>query len=81
MRERGRDRVRAGERQQQARWATLSYGHVRSRGRSQQRRSTPRDQRRRQNAPMQGQKGHIGETYDKGVFKQATPYFFTNFPD
>ncbi|GLU22241.1 hypothetical protein SLE2022_383310 [Rubroshorea leprosula] len=73
---RGRARGRAdGHRTRTAR-ATLSYGHGRSRGRSKQRSYRSEEQRR-----LQGGKPNTGGAYNRGLYKQATPYFFTNFPE
>ncbi|GKV26106.1 hypothetical protein SLEP1_g35459 [Rubroshorea leprosula] len=73
-----RDRVRGradGRRTRSAK-ATLSYEHERPRGRSNQRSFRTGEQR-----GLRGRESGIGETYNRGLYKQATPYFFTNFPE
>ncbi|GKV14959.1 hypothetical protein SLEP1_g25757 [Rubroshorea leprosula] len=55
--------------------ATLSYEHERPRGRSKQRSHRTGEQR-----GSQGWKSSIREMYNRGLYKQATPYYFTNFP-
>ncbi|GKV23016.1 hypothetical protein SLEP1_g32806 [Rubroshorea leprosula] len=81
MRERGRARERGGDRRGRERRTVQSIEHARSSRRCQQRWIESVNQRRTDYAQDQHQKRRIGETFDRGLFKQATPYFFTNFPD
>ncbi|GKV46811.1 hypothetical protein SLEP1_g53774 [Rubroshorea leprosula] len=73
---RGRARGRADGHRTRTTQATLSYGHGRSRGISKQRSYRTEEQRR-----VQGWKSSTGGMYNRGLYKQATPYFFTNFPE
>ncbi|GKV27571.1 hypothetical protein SLEP1_g36731 [Rubroshorea leprosula] len=87
MRERGRERVRGGRdghRSQTGR-TTLGREHAGSRGRSQNRRFQQVGQRQvgqRQvgDDQFQYRSRQKGGSYDWGLYNQATPYFFTNFP-
>ncbi|GKV32816.1 hypothetical protein SLEP1_g41389 [Rubroshorea leprosula] len=81
MRERGRERGRGGDRRSTARRTTQSRGRGRSTGKWQERRTMPVGQRRNQLNRNQLQQGKLGDSYDWGLYKQAVPYFFTNFPD
>ncbi|GKV29210.1 hypothetical protein SLEP1_g38156 [Rubroshorea leprosula] len=81
MRERGRARERGGDRRGRERRTVQSIEHARSSGRFQQRWTESVKQRRTDCGQDQHQKQRIGGAYDRGLYKQATPYFFTNFPD
>ncbi|GKV32831.1 hypothetical protein SLEP1_g41401 [Rubroshorea leprosula] len=74
-------RERGGDRRGRERRTVQSIEHVRSNRRFQQRWTETVEQRRTDYAQEQQQKQRIGGTYDRGLYKQATPYFFTNFPD
>ncbi|GKV21933.1 hypothetical protein SLEP1_g31856 [Rubroshorea leprosula] len=73
---RGRARGRVDGRQTRTARATLSYGHGRSRGRSKLWSYRTEEQRR-----VQGWKPSNEGTYNRGLYNQTTPYFFTNFPE
>ncbi|GKV41862.1 hypothetical protein SLEP1_g49342 [Rubroshorea leprosula] len=88
MRERGRERVRGGRdgHRSRAGRTTLGREHAGSRGRSQQWRFQQTGQRQtgqRQKGEDQFQyrSRQKGDSYDWGLYKQATAYFFTNFPE
>ncbi|GKU91023.1 hypothetical protein SLEP1_g4952 [Rubroshorea leprosula] len=81
VRERGRERGRAPDSRHRlrTRWTALGKEFSRSRGRSRQRRSAAawqRDQNMYQNQSTYKEWG-----YDRGIYKQATTFFFTNFPE
>ncbi|GKV29201.1 hypothetical protein SLEP1_g38147 [Rubroshorea leprosula] len=80
VRERGSERGWAPDsrRRSRTRWTALGREFSRSRGRSRQRRSAAawqRDQNMYQNHSTYKEGG-----YDRGIYKQATAFFFTNFP-
>ncbi|GKV29753.1 hypothetical protein SLEP1_g38652 [Rubroshorea leprosula] len=83
MRERGRERERGagGGQRTRATWTTWNRKDASSRGGSQRRGQEEINQ-------YQGEQGHQKNSrtqkwgfYDKGLYKQAIPYFFTNFPE
>ncbi|GKV48453.1 hypothetical protein SLEP1_g55266 [Rubroshorea leprosula] len=81
MRERGRARTREGDRRARARKTAQSKENGRSQQRNCQRRRLPDQLREMQYEQNQTSERKIGDSYDWGVYKQATPYFFTNFPE
>ncbi|GKV28743.1 hypothetical protein SLEP1_g37755 [Rubroshorea leprosula] len=83
MRERGRERERGvvDGRRSLARRTTLNQERAGSRGRSRTRRWKTEERRERQHVQNQTRKWKNEGAYDKGLYKQATPYFFSNFPD
>ncbi|GKV15863.1 hypothetical protein SLEP1_g26605 [Rubroshorea leprosula] len=81
MRERGRARERGGDRRGRERRTVQSIEHAGPSRRYQLRWTESVNQRRTDYAQDQHQKRRTGEAYDRGLFKQAIPFFFTNFPD
>ncbi|GKV51770.1 hypothetical protein SLEP1_g58395 [Rubroshorea leprosula] len=80
MRERGRARTREGDRRARTRKTAQSKENGRSQQRNHQRRGLPDQLREKQYEQNQAFEGKLGDSYDWGLYKQATPYFFTNFP-
>ncbi|GKV04742.1 hypothetical protein SLEP1_g16855 [Rubroshorea leprosula] len=83
MRERGRERVRGvrGGRRARASETTLSWERVGSCRRGQQQRSVVERRGQWQSERKQGRGNQKERPYDEGLYNQATPYFFTNFPE
>ncbi|GKV47542.1 hypothetical protein SLEP1_g54439 [Rubroshorea leprosula] len=83
MRERGRERVRGvhGGRRTRATGTALSWERVGSCRRGQQQKSEVERQGQGQANRYQGRVKQNEGPYDWGLYKQATPYFFTNFPE
>ncbi|GKV25593.1 hypothetical protein SLEP1_g35004 [Rubroshorea leprosula] len=81
MRERGRARTREGDRWARARKTAQSIENGRSQQRNRQSRRLPDQKREKQYEQNQVFERKIGDSYDWGLYKQATPYFFTNFPE
>ncbi|GKV50907.1 hypothetical protein SLEP1_g57586 [Rubroshorea leprosula] len=83
MRERGRERERGvvDGRRSLARRTTLNQERAGSRGRSRTRWWKTEERRQRQHDQNQTRMWKNEGAYDKGLYKQATPYFFSNFPD
>ncbi|GKV45752.1 hypothetical protein SLEP1_g52803 [Rubroshorea leprosula] len=81
MRERGRERVRASGYRSRAGRSSQGNEKERYRGRSRQQRISSVGKRRTTIDYVQDKKSQFGGAYNKGLYNQATPFFFTNFPE
>ncbi|GKV14964.1 hypothetical protein SLEP1_g25762 [Rubroshorea leprosula] len=81
MRERGRERERASGYRSRAGRSSQGNEKERHRGRSQQRKISSGGKRRTTIDYVQDKKSQFGGAYNKGLYNQATPFFFTNFPE
>ncbi|GKV42304.1 hypothetical protein SLEP1_g49718 [Rubroshorea leprosula] len=81
MRERGRVRERGGDFRTRERWTAQSREHGRSSWKLQQRRMIAEGKQDYQVNQNQARRRKLGDSYDWGLYKQATPFFFTNFTE
>ncbi|GKV27405.1 hypothetical protein SLEP1_g36578 [Rubroshorea leprosula] len=83
MRERGRERERGvgGGRQARATRTAWNQRYASHRGRSQRRGQEQTNQKQWEIGPQRTYRSQNMGFYDQGMYKQATPYFFSNFPE